>query len=90
MLKNSALIFTAGLALILFSPSAFAFGNLKWNWHWYLIGISIASSLGAYFFVRRKPNLENTGIKILVWGIYFWVLTFIQLIIFSVAYYFFG
>ncbi len=75
------------IVLLAYSPIAHAANN-KIQWHLYLIGIAVISSLIAFVITKRKQNLENTGIKILVWGVYFWIVTFIQLMLLSLLYMF--
>lgn len=71
--------------ICLFSPSAFASNGLI-PWHLYLLGITVISVIVALVLTRRKKELENFGIKVLVWGVYFWIVTFIQLTVLSVLY----
>lgn len=76
--------------LVVCGLMAAALNDVAAYWHWVLVGVAVVSSIAAYGLVLRKPKLENTGIKILVWGTYFWVLTFAQLMVFALLYHFFG
>jgi hypothetical protein len=71
--------------LAIFSPFAFA-SDIRTEWHLYVIGVALISTLLALFITYRKKNVESTGIKVMIWGIYFWVATFIQLILLSLLY----
>jgi hypothetical protein len=71
--------------LAIFSPFAFA-SDIRTEWHLYAIGVTLISTLLALFITYRKKNVESTGIKVMIWGIYFWVATFIQLILLSLLY----
>ena len=63
-----------------------AFGDIKDSWHIYLLLMTLVSAIGGFYCVKRKQNIQTTGIKILVGGIYFWVIMFTQLIVFALAY----
>lgn len=63
-----------------------AFGDIKDSWHIYLLLMTLVSAIGGFYCVKRKPDIQTTGIKILVGGIYFWVIMFTQLIVFALAY----
>lgn len=53
-----------------------------------MIGIAILliSTVGAIFWVKRSEPGKQRQTKILLFGLYFWVLVFIQLIIVSLGY----
>ena len=75
------------LLLLGFSASSnAAFGDIKDSWHIYLLLMTLVSAIGGFYCVKRKPDIQTTGIKILVGGIYFWVIMFTQLIVFALAY----
>jgi hypothetical protein len=82
--KNSLLILVT-ILMAIFSPIAFA-SDIRTQWHLYLLGISLISALVALLIIYRKQNVESTGIRIMIWGIYFWAVTFIQLILLSLLY----
>lgn len=73
------------ILMSVFSPIAFA-SDLKDQWHLYIVGIALVSSLIAFVITYRKKNIESTGIRVMIWGIYFWVVTFIQLMLLSLLY----
>ena len=50
------------------------------------ITILVIAILGAFFFASRGKSSEQKSIRILVFGIYFWVLIFIQMIITGLVY----
>lgn len=84
-MKNWGSILLLTLGLLVFSAFAHASSG-RIPWHLYLIGMGIISTVIAIIITSRKKNLENTGIRILVWGVYFWIVTFIQLILLSLIY----
>lgn len=86
-MKSTPYLYLIITLLLAYSPMALASSN-KIQWHLYLIGIAVISSLIAFVITKRKENLENTGIKILVWGVYFWIVTFLQLMLLSLLYMF--
>ncbi|MEM0912736.1 MAG: hypothetical protein AAGJ37_17305 [Pseudomonadota bacterium] len=59
----------------------------KLQWQWYLIGIAVISSLASYVIIKQKKSIETFGIKVLIWGTYFWVFTFAQLTLLAILYY---
>ncbi len=84
-MKNWCSILLLTLGLLVFSVFAHAASG-RIPWHLYLIGMGIISTIIAIIITSRKKNLENMGIRILVWGVYFWIVTFIQLILLSLIY----
>lgn len=68
--------------LMLTSQSAFA-ASEKIPWMTYMfIGITISLVVATILSIRNK-NAEGLGVKILFGGVYFWVVAFIQLMIFA-------
>ncbi|MFA6050959.1 MAG: hypothetical protein WC762_00035 [Methylobacter sp.] len=53
-----------------------------------LIGVAIAvvSTLGGVFFVKRKSSQQPIQVKAVLFGLYFWGLVFLQLMIFALVY----
>ena len=48
--------------------------------------ILLISIIGGWLLAGRKASGQQRQTKILVFGLYFWVLTFVQLIIFAIGY----
>ena len=53
-----------------------------------LIGVAIAviSTLGGIFFVKRNSPQQPIQVKAVLFGLYFWGLVFLQLMIFALVY----
>jgi uncharacterized membrane protein len=53
-----------------------------------LIGVAIAvvSTIGGVFFVKRKSSQQPIQVKAVLFGLYFWGLVFLQLMIFALVY----
>jgi uncharacterized membrane protein len=53
-----------------------------------LIGVAIVvvSTLGGVFFVKRKSSQQPIQVKAVLFGLYFWGLVFLQLMIFALVY----
>lgn len=85
MNSNNSLLMLMAILIAIFSPTAFA-SDIRIQWHLYLLGITLISTLVALLITYRKKNVESTGIRVMIWGIYFWVVTFIQLILLSLLY----
>ncbi|TRX00700.1 hypothetical protein [Candidatus Methylobacter oryzae] len=53
-----------------------------------LIGAAIAlmATLGGIVMIRRKASQQPIHVKIVLFGLYFWGLAFLQLLIFALAY----
>lgn len=72
--------------LITISPAAYAADIVPWKTYLFVVmGISIVI---ASIMSLRNPKVDSRLGKLLLTGLYFWVLTFAQLIILSLAYYF--
>ncbi len=54
-----------------------------------LIGIAIAlmATLGGIVMIRRNASQQPTQVKVVLFGLYFWGLVFLQLLIFALGYY---
>jgi len=85
MTPNNSLLMLVAISMAIFSPIAFA-SDIRIQWHLYLLGIALISTSLALLITYRKKNVESTGIKIMIWGVYFWAVTFIQLILLSLLY----
>ena len=51
------------------------------------VGIVIISALGAVFFIKRNSSQQPKQVKAVLFGLYFWGLVFLQLIVFGLGYY---
>ncbi|MFZ2311132.1 MAG: hypothetical protein WAV82_00785 [Methylobacter sp.] len=53
-----------------------------------LIGVAIAviSTLGGIFFVKRNSPQQPIQVKAVLFGLYFWGLVFLQLMIYALVY----
>ncbi|MFA6162951.1 MAG: hypothetical protein WC685_05955 [Methylobacter sp.] len=53
-----------------------------------LIGVAIAviSTLGGIFFVKRNSPQQPIQVKAILFGLYFWGLVFLQLMIYALVY----
>ena len=52
--------------------------------------VFIVSVLGAWLLVRRNAEARASDTKLLVFGLYFWVLAFLQLLMLALGYWLFG
>lgn len=74
-------------ALMVTSPLALA-ASEKTPWMTYLfIGLTISLVVASILSFRNK-SAEGLMVKLLLGGLYFWVVTFIQLTVFGAIYYF--
>ncbi|MCI0667071.1 MAG: hypothetical protein L0Y43_03340 [Methylococcaceae bacterium] len=48
--------------------------------------ILAVSIIGSLFLVQRNRSLDHRVAKIMMFGLYFWLLTFAQAIVYSLAY----
>lgn len=80
-------IFLVFVIALMISPLAYAASG-KIQWEMYLIVVTIISMAGAVWITRRK-QYEETVVKVLVTGVYFWVLAFAQLGVLAGVYSFF-
>jgi hypothetical protein len=74
------------ISFILLSPVAYASEMVPWLT--YLLGVMFISLVIASVMSIRNPKADSRAGKILLAGLYFWVLTFAQLIILAFIYYF--
>lgn len=76
------------LFLLLMSVSPYAWAAETVAWKTYLLSaMSIAMVIGA-FLAFRNPKAESTPAKLLLTGLYFWIITFAELIVLALLYYF--
>lgn len=83
IMKNRILI---GLSLLLISPWAQAAEMVAWKSYLALIMI-IAAVVGGYLSWKNE-KAEGRMAKLLLAGLYFWVITFAELIILAFLYHF--
>lgn len=50
------------------------------------ICVFLVSIIGAWLLVRRNKEAQASDTKLLVFGLYFWVLVFLQLLILALGY----
>jgi hypothetical protein len=48
--------------------------------------IVIVSALGALFFIKRNSSEQPKQVKAIFFGLYFWGLVFLQLVVFGLGY----
>jgi glucose uptake protein GlcU len=48
-------------------------------------GIVIISTIGGVFFVKRDSSQQPKQVKAVLFGLYFWGLVFLQLIVFGIG-----
>jgi len=51
------------------------------------VGIVIISALGGVFFIKRNSPQQPKQVKAVLFGLYFWGLVFLQLLVFGLGYY---
>jgi len=76
----------AGVGLMLLMPDAMAAERLAWKT--YLFSAMGIAMVVACIFAFRNPKAESTSAKLLLAGAYFWVVTFAELMVLAVVYYF--
>lgn len=50
------------------------------------IAILVTSTVGALLWIKRPDSSKDRQAKILLFGLYFWILAFVQLILVAVGY----
>lgn len=70
---------------LIFSPIAFATSG-KLQWEMYLLVVTAISAVGAFWATKRKKYDQPFGVKVLIAGVYFWILCFLQLGILALLY----
>ncbi len=74
------------LLLAVFSPMAYAAQMFAWKT--YLAVIMLIALVIAIALSRNNPKAESRVAKILLTGLYFWVITFAELILLAFYYHF--
>ena len=74
------------ILLALMSPAAHAAEMLPWKS--YLFAVMVISIVIAAVLSFRKSKVDSVTGKLLLAGLYFWVMTFAQLIVLAFIYYF--
>ena len=82
-IKNVSLFLLLGLT----SPFALAAKDTV-PWLAFLLGVMANAMIIGAWLAFRNPKAESTMAKLLLTGLYFWVITFAELIVLSVIYYF--
>ncbi len=70
--------------LLLLPSTAFAAEPLDWKTHG-VIAFLIAVSVSV-FFIRRNKSYNTVTAKMMAFGVYFWVLIFLQAILYGIYY----
>lgn len=83
--KNTHKIAIASVLMFTSSPVFAATGTIPWTG--YLVIVVTISLLTAFILIKRNKREEETAVKILFGGMYFWAATFIQLTLLSLVYY---
>ncbi|PHS16893.1 MAG: hypothetical protein COA86_11580 [Kangiella sp.] len=81
--KHYAITF---LFLLLISPPAQAAELVAWKS--YLAGIMSIAAIGGTILSMRNKKAEGRMAKIILGGLYFWVITFAELIVLATIYHF--
>lgn len=76
------------LSLLVFSPWALAAPMVPWKTYLFVV-MGIALVAGSILSARNK-KAEGRAAKIILAGVYFWLITFAQLIILAVIYHFYS
>lgn len=84
MKLTNKIIYT--IALALFSPWALAAELVPWKS--YLALVMGIAAVAAYFLSKRNQKAEGRAAKIILGGLYFWVITFAELIVLALLYHF--
>lgn len=58
----------------------------KVPWEWTLVVVALISAIVATIITRRNSKANTLGLKILLGGLYFWVITFAQTIVLALVY----
>lgn len=72
--------------LLLVSPWVQAAELIAWKS--YLAGVMGIAAIGGYILSMRNKKAEGRAAKIILGGLYFWVITFAELILLAVIYHF--
>ncbi len=54
------------------------------------LGVFLLSVAGAWLLVRRNAEVRGSHTTVIVFGLYFWVLAFLQLLILALGYWLLG
>ncbi len=75
------------IALLVFSPWAQAADMVPWKT--YLFGVMAIALIAGSILSARNEKAEGRVAKIIMAGVYFWVITFAELTVLAVIYHFF-
>ena len=75
------------LILLLNTPWVQAASDVPWEWTMIIVGV-ISASIAAVLAIRND-KAEGVGLKILLAGLFFWILVFAQTIFLALIYHFF-
>ena len=77
------------LALTLIMSTLSTQAATKVPWEWTMLIVGVISAVCATVITRRNDKADTLGLKILLGGLYFWVITFAQTIVLALVYQFF-
>jgi len=77
------------LAILLTITTVSVQAATKVPWEWTMVIVGIISAVIATIITRRNEKADTLGLKILLGGLYFWVITFAQTIVLALIYQFF-
>ena len=77
------------LAILLTITTVSVQAATKVPWEWTMVIVGVISAVIATIITRRNEKADTLGLKILLGGLYFWVITFAQTIVLALIYQFF-
>jgi len=77
------------LAILLTITTVSVQAATKVPWEWTMVIVGVISAVIATIITRRNEKADTIGLKILLGGLYFWVITFAQTIVLALIYQFF-
>lgn len=80
------MIFKLTLAILLTITTFSAQAATKVPWEWTMVIVGVISAVIATIITRRNKKADTLGLKVLLGGLYFWVITFAQTIILALVY----
>ncbi|MBV1909926.1 MAG: hypothetical protein KUG78_11435 [Kangiellaceae bacterium] len=84
--KNMKSRLIIAIPLLLVSPWAHAAEMVSWKS--YLFVVMAIALIGGIILSRRSKKAEGRAAKIILAGLYFWVITFAELIVLALIYHF--
>jgi hypothetical protein len=78
------------IAVILFLLSPWAHAAEMVSWKSYLFVVMVIALIAGSILSARNKKAEGRVAKIIMAGVYFWLITFAELTVLAVIYHFFG